>query len=326
MNPDAITKPANWTAFPSGTLPCASCGVPVHEHADTEVELLQVFGVAHRAGYAPPRHDVYVTRCEQCMMIRQSAVDLLRAHPAVRQRIGASEIAVRRLESALCALDAVGTTDAKTIDLLTANGTRLSRLMEALTLSGGRARWATGVIESKFAHALSTPPSRARWAHLTPEQRQELRTAAAGLLARRIEKPVDVQCVDYDGNPSGCMLCGVGAVQAFRDDADSVWTLMSADSASIGGPSRADTLDGVVCPRCDHAIDQAHGVGISAMTLSVRSLLGVPAHLRSLDHIDGLIGWAALPAGAAPNKEPWGHLDLRELRDSAHALLGRALL
>ncbi|MFB4350425.1 hypothetical protein [Microbacterium sp. CR_7] len=257
-------------------------------------------------------------------MIRQAAVDLLHAHPAVRQRIGAAEIAVHRLESALCALDAVGTTDAKTIDLLTASGTKLSRLINALTAPGVHARWATLARSASFASAPATPPSRARWAHLTSEQRRELRNTAAGLLARHIEKPVDVQCVDYDGNPSGCMLCGVGAVQAFRADADSVWTLMSADSASIGGPGRADTLDGVVCPRCDHAIDQAHGVGQSAMTLSVRSFLGVPAHLRSLDNLDGLIGWAALPARSAPNREPWGHLDLGALRASADLILGRA--
>ncbi|MCK8468093.1 hypothetical protein M0722_12895 [Microbacterium sp. KSW4-16] len=258
-------------------------------------------------------------------MIRRAAADLLAAHPAVRQRIGASQIAVHRLESALCALDAVGTTDTKTIDLLTAGGTALDRLMGALTVPGAHARWATLARSASFATAASTPPSRARWSHLGPEQRQELRTTAAGLLARRIEKPVDVHCVDYDGRPSGCMLCGVGTVQAFREDAESVWTLMSADSASIGGPGRADSLDGVVCPRCDLAIDQAHGVGISAMTFSVRSFLGVPSYLRSLETIDGLIGWAALPAGTAPNREPWDHIDLAELRDAAETLVGQPM-
>lgn len=313
-----------WTSFPSGTLPCASCGVAVSANSETEVEVLQVFGRTRHEGYAPPRHDLHVTRCDECRLIRHSAVDLLGAHPAVRQRIGAAEIAVHRLESALCALDALGTTDAKTIDLLTTTGADLLRLMDALTVPGVHGRWAALVRDAGFANAPSTTASRARWSHISPEQRRELRNTAAGLLARRIEKPVDVQCVDYDGSPSGCMLCGVGAVQAFRDDAESVWTLMSADSASIGGPGRADSLDGVVCPRCDLAIDQAHGVGISAMTFSVRSFLGVPSHLRSLENIDGLIGWAALPSGTAPNREPWAHLDLGELRAAAEALIGRA--
>lgn len=312
-----------WTSFPSGTLPCASCGVAVSVNSETEVEVLQVFGRTRNEGYAPPRHDLHVTRCDQCWMIRQTAIDLVSANPAVRQRIGAAEIAFHRLESALCALDAVGTTDAKAVDLLTATGADFLRLMDALTISGAHARWATLARSASFANAPSTPPSRARWAHLTSEQRQELRTTAAGLLARRIEKPVDVQCVDYDGSPSGCMLCGVGSVQVFRDDADSVWTLMSADSASIGGPGRADSLDGVVCPRCDHAIDEAHGVGISAMTFSVRSFLGVPAYLRSLETIDGLIGWAALPAGTAPNRRAWDHIDLAEVRKAANKILGR---
>ncbi|WP_292774944.1 MULTISPECIES: hypothetical protein [Microbacterium] len=294
-------------------------------NSETEVEVLQVFGRTRHEGYAPPRHDLHVTRCDECRLIRHSAVDLLGAHPAVRQRIGAAEIAVHRLESALCALDAVGTTDTKTIDYLTATGADLVRLMDALTVSGAHARWATLARSGSFGTAPSTPASRARWSHLSSEQRQELRNTAARLLARRTEKPVDVLAPSDDGGPSGCMLCGVGAVEAFREDAESVWTLMSADSASIGGPGRADSLDGVVCPRCDHAIDQAHGVGISAMTLSVRSFLGVPSHLRSLDNIDGLIGWAALPAGTAPNREPWAHLDLGELREAAEALIGHAL-
>ncbi|MEV7801111.1 hypothetical protein AB0O14_18670 [Microbacterium foliorum] len=318
-----IRVPAGWSAFPSGTLPCASCGIPASGDADAEVELLQVYGIV-RPNHEPPRHDFLVTRCDQCRMIRQTAVYLFAKHPAVRQQIGAAEIAVHRLESALCALDDVGTTDPRTIDHLTATDGDLHRLLSTLTVVGGHARWAALARSARFGTAPSTPPSRARWSHLTSEQRQELRTAAAGLLARRFEKPVDVQCVDYDGQPSGCMLCGVGAVQTLRENAQSVWTLMSADSISIGGPGRADSLDGVVCPRCDRAINETHGIGISAMTLSVRSFLGVPSHLRSLETIDGLMGWAALPARTAPNREPWGHLDLRELRDAAHALIGRS--
>lgn len=122
--------------------------------------------------------------------------------------------------------------------------------------------------------------------------------------------------------PSGCLLCGVGAVRALREDAGRVWTLMSADSATIGGRPQPDTLDGVVCPRCDVAIDRAQGVGQQAMALSVRDLLGMPPHLRSLEHIDGLIGWAALTTGTPPNAEPWAHIDLTRIRESVNALLG----
>lgn len=324
MSPKTTTVPAGWTSFPSGTLPCASCGIPASGGADAEVELLQVFGRVPRAGYEAPRHDLLVTRCEQCRMIRRTAQDLLSGHPNVRQRIGSAEIALHRLELALCALDAVGTKDTKTIDLLTATGADLIRLMDALTVPGGLARWTALVWKASFNSATSTPPSRHRWAHVTPEQRQELRHSAAGLLARHVAKPVDVQCIDYDGRPSGCMLCGVGAVQALREDAESVWTLMSADAVTIGGRGQADSLDGVVCPRCDLAIDAAHGVGQSAMTLSLRAFLGLPTWLRSLDDFGPLVGWAALPSGTAPNREPWGHLDLREAREAADALIGRA--
>lgn len=97
---------------------------------------------------------------------------------------------------------------------------------------------------------------------------------------------------------------------------------MSADSASIGGPGRADSLDGVVSPRCDHAIDQAQRVGLFAVTFSVRSFLRVPSYLRSLETIDRLIGWPALPLGTGPNRGPWGRLDLAELSEAAEAMLG----
>lgn len=169
-----------WTSFPSGTLPCASCGVAVSANSETEVEVLQVFGRTRHEGYAPPRHDLHVTRCDECRLIRHSAVDLLGAHPAVRQRIGAAEIAVHRLESALCALDALGTTDAKTIDLLTTTGADLLRLMDALTAPGVHARWAALVRDADFANAPSTPASRARWSHISPEQRRELGTRQRG--------------------------------------------------------------------------------------------------------------------------------------------------
>ena len=242
----------------------------------------------------------------------------------MRQQIGAAHIALHRLESALCALDVLGVTEAATIDRLTATGADLTRLMDALTVSGGLARWTALVRAADFTRAASTPASRTRWGHVAQEQRQELRNAAGHLLARRVETPVDVLCPSENGGPSGCMLCGVGSVPALRENLNEVWTLMSADAATIGGRPQPESLDGVVCPTCDRAIDEARGVGSSAMRLSVRSFLGVPSHLRSLGDIDGLIGWAALPLGTSPNRAPWDHIDLSVIRDEAAGILGRA--
>lgn len=336
MNLDAGINLKPWTTLRPGTLPCAACGiavsVPVDNYGDDSVQLFQVFGQAHGGRMELFQRDFAVTRCDQCTMILQSARDLLSAHPAVRQRIGAPEIAVHRLESALGALDLLGVTDATLIDRLTATGSDLTALMGALTYMGGSARWVTlprdaslsdGIFErpSPLDRAAATPASSTRWAHVTPELRQELRNKAAGLLARRVERPVDVLAPSEGNDLSGCLLCGVYAVQTVRADADQVWTLMSADSAGIGGPHRPDSLDGVVCPTCDAAIDSAHGVGQSAMVLSVRAYLGLPAHIRSFEHVGGLVGWAALPADTPPNREPWGHIDLTEVRASVEALL-----
>lgn len=315
-----------WTRIPEGKLPCASCGVavPVHSPVDNsqaEVETLTVCGAPQREGVSP-RLDFLVTRCGSCLMIRSTAADLLRGHPDVRQRIGSRDIALHRLECALAALDAVGITDAARIDQLTTTSRDIVRLIDALTIPGGHARWASHAVASGYARAPGTPASFARWAHVSAEQKQELRDAAAGLLARRVETPVDVLAPSDDGKPSGCLLCGVSAVQALRADAASVWTLMSADSIGIGGRPRPDDLDGVVCPTCDRAIDAAHAVGQSAMSIAVRASLGIPMHLRTMESIDGLVGWAAMPKGTPPNEKPWDHIDLSAVREQANHILG----
>lgn len=325
MDLNAAHNLSPWTSIRSGLLPCSRCGiavaVPVDNYGSDDVELLEVLVGEQRGRRDMPALKFAVTQCGQCAMIRQSARDLLGAHPAVRQRIGSAEIAVYRLESALDALDLLGVTDAVLIDRLTATGADLTALMHALTLGGGLARWVTQPRSAFYETAAATPASSTRWAHVTPEQRQELRNTAAGLLARRVERPVDVLAPSEGNDLSGCLLCGVYAVQTLRADADEVWTLMSADSAGIGGPHRPDSLDGVVCPTCDAAIDSAHGVGQSAMVLAVRAYLGLPAHIRSFEHFGGLVGWAALPVGTPPNREPWGHVDLTEVRASVEALL-----
>ena len=317
-----------WTSIRSGLLPCSRCGiavaVPVDNYGSDDVELLEVLVGEQRGRRVMPALKFAVTQCGQCAMIRQSARDLLGAHPAVRQRIGSAEIAVYRLESALDALDLLGVTDSALIDRLTTTGADLTALMHALTLGGGLARWVTQPRSAFYETAAATPASSTRWAHVTPELRQELRNKAAGLLARRVERPVDVLAPSEGNGLSGCLLCGVYAVQALRADAEEVWTLMSADAATIGGRPQPESLDGVVCPRCDLAIDAAHGVGSSAMTLSVRSFLGVPNYVRALGNVSGLVGWAALPSGTPPNREPWDHIDLADLRDFADAVLERS--
>ncbi|WP_336628281.1 MULTISPECIES: hypothetical protein [unclassified Microbacterium] len=312
-----------WEAIPSASLPCGSCGIAVRRPVDnSDLDVLTLYKPATGHGPGDGQLDLLWTRCATCRMTRAAASDLMDAHPTVRGSIGDRTIAIDRLEDALAGLDILGITSPQIIDRLTANVKPLRTLMDALTILGGSAAWVLHARAAGYAGVTRTPASSKRWAHVSEDQRQALRDAAAALLARDVARPVDVLAPSDDGSPSGCLLCGVGAVQAFREDAESVWTLMSADSATIGGRPMPDTLDGVVCARCDAAIDRAQGVGQQAMALSVRDLLGMPRYLRSLEHIDGLIGWAALPKGARPNAEPWAHIDLSQIRELARAILG----
>ncbi len=312
-----------WEAIPSGTLPCGSCGIAVRRPVDnSEMEVLTLYKPERGHGPGDGQLDLLWTRCDTCRMTRAAASGLMDAHPTVRGSIGDRTIAIDRLEDALAGLDILGITSPQIIDRLTANVKPLRTLMDALTIPGGSAAWVLHARAAGYGRATRTPANGKRWAHVTEEQRQALRDAAAALLARDVARPVDVLAPSDDGSPSGCLLCGVGAVQAFREDAGEVWTLMSADSATIGGRPMPDTLDGVVCARCDAAIDRAQGVGQQAMALSVRDFLGMPHFLRSLEHIDGLIGWAALPKGTRPNAEPWAHIDLTLIRESVNVLLG----
>ncbi|KJL26212.1 hypothetical protein RL72_01147 [Microbacterium azadirachtae] len=311
-----------WTSIPAYALPCGACGIAVQRPVDdSALDVLSVYRPAQGV-HGPERVDLLTTRCETCRLLRAVALDLLSANADLRRRIGDPEIAADRLESALDALDIVGITSASTIDRLTGTMTALLKLMDTLTIPGGSAAWTLHARAAGYSGAPRTPANHSRWEHVPEGQRQVLRDAVAPLLARDVARPVDVFAPSDDDSPSGCLLCGVGAVHALREDAESVWTLMSADSVAIGGRPMPDTLDGVVCPRCDAAIDRAQGVGQQAMALSVRDFLGMPHYLRSLEHIDGLIGWAALPQGTQPNAHPWDHIDLSQIRESVNALLG----
>jgi len=318
----AHTLPKAWLRFRSGTIPCGACGIVVVEPVDNSAEKLTAVAPGKMPdGYAPPVLDLPVGLCSACNGIEQSAHGLLLAFPNIRASIGSHDIALHRLTSAMYGLDAIGVRDAATIDRLTEGQRELRRLLDALAVLGGMARWTTTARTGMFEKIADTPPSSQRWGHVSEDLRQEIRSAVAGLLARRVERPRLILAPSEDGSPTGCMLCGVEGVEALREDVPNVWTLMSADPAAIGGHPAPDTIDGVVCSRCDRAIDAAHGVGQSAMTLSVRDFLGLPTHLRSLEHIS-LIGWAVMPKGTPPNAKPWEHADLSDIRHSVNALLG----
>jgi hypothetical protein len=298
--------PGSPTAVPSWAA-CIACGINVRGPFDPDA-LETVTSYGHQT------FEITLTRCEICTAIRDTADDLMRAHPVEAFRIGDRSIAVHRLELALDGIDALGIADAKRIDRLTNTGADVRALIEYMAVPGGVARWgsrlvaATGRGERVESHAPE------RWAGVPGGQRQALRDAAAALFQVRIEKPVPVLCPEG----GGCMLCGVRAVVVLPSKARGVWVEMSADAVTLGGPDAPDMIDGCVCPRCDQAIDRAEGVGQSAMRLSVLDLLGVPAHLFTVSQIDGLRAWAVMP-GVRPNATPWAHVDLSALREEVGA-------
>lgn len=193
-----------WTSPRAGQLPCAACGFAVSREgvSGEDIEHLQVAGT----GRSLSQPNLAATRCKTCSMIRASALALLGGHPDVRARIGSPDIAPHRLESALNALDVLGISDAPTVDRLTSTRSDIMRLIDAQTISGGTARWAVMARSQTFTRGASKRAASARWDHVAPEHRQVLRNAAAGLLARRAEQPVDVLCPSDDGRPAGCLL------------------------------------------------------------------------------------------------------------------------
>lgn len=311
----AATSPPEraWIPLRDGWLACCACGIAVEPpFTDDSIEVFTIFAGRYEA-------EVQMSRCEVCTAIRDAAVDLMRAHPEQRARIGSPEIAAYRLELALSALDAIGINDPARIDRLTDTGGDIRRLIEFLAVPGGWAQWSAKFSPRPEPGLSASSAAAARWSGVSAEARRDLKAAYLALFAARTEKPVKALCPSEDGQPSGCMLCGVGAVMALRSRADYQWVEMSADAVTIGGRDAPDSLDGCVCPTCDRAIDSAGGVGQSAMRLSVLALLGIPGHLQAVSQIDGIVGWGVL-RGAVPNETPWAHVDLNELRAEVERL------
>ena len=293
---------------------CASCGIAVQGPFARE----EVDEIVAQLGRQSEFRRVLV-RCRTCTEVRGKAEALLREHPVERARIGSLSIGTHRLECALDALDALSAPPEQ-IAKLTTTSADIRSLIAYLAVPGGTARWAAHVMLLRPRQSASAE----RWEHLSDADRAELREALAALLRARVEAPRPYVCPSDTGF-SGCLLCGVGTVLALPSTAEhGLWVEMSADSASLGGPARPDSIDGYVCLNCDAAIDSAGAVGQTAMTLSVLRLLGVPPGLKYFDDLAGVVGWAAM-SGAPPNVKPWEHLDLSELREAAAKLTARPL-
>ena len=169
--------------------PCASCGIQVPgPFAPDALEEVTAYGMGRGDGFQDAV-DFAVTRCATCAQIRSAANDLLRAHPQVRVAIGSHEIALHRLEVALDALDALGIDNPRVIDRVTNSASDVHALLDHMTVPGGLARWAHQITGTHLQKASQTRVLNARWAHVTDEQKANLRRAWVELAAARYEQP-----------------------------------------------------------------------------------------------------------------------------------------
>ena len=287
---------------------CGACGIAVpmiRGEFETEVSL-------SKASFTTTReHYVFFGRCQQCQQIRDTAADLLTAHPEVRVKIGAKTIATHRLEAALEALDALGIDDPAIFDRLTATARDIHQMLNHLTAVGVAARWSARFLPTLAKGFAYDSAASERWSFLTDDERQQLRDAYAALLHARVEQPRAVPC------PSGaCLMCGVGSVQAMAADAPHVWRETTAHPRSLGGRDSAELVWGHTCPECAAAIASVGSVGVSAMAAAVVTFLKLPRRGYIEQDIGGLLAWVASASDETrqPNDMPWDHLDLTALR------------
>lgn len=318
-----------WAMFPEGTLPCVSCGIAVPTHPEDADVLDVALGVVRGEHLGNGEYRMMhssklypVTRCATCRQIRASASDLLSAHPEVRAAIGSRVIALHQVECALLGLDAIGVAAPRVIDRHTASARALRRLVYTLRYPGAAARWEHQAATRRADNVRDAVPSETRWEHVTSEQRRSLNEAYVELFMATSATPRRIVPVDESGRDTGCMLCGVGSWDAVPSRADTVWTETSTDPETVGGRISPTPLYGVVCPRCDRAIDTARSVGQSALRVSVLDYLRVDLGPRwdAIAPDFNVVAWGVLPSRVTPNTEPWGHVDLAALRE---LLVGR---
>lgn len=91
------------------------------------------------------------------------------------------------------------------------------------------------------------------------------------------------------------------------------WRELATTSASLGA-STSERRDLHVCPTCERAAEVDGPTGTAAER-AVLEHLGAAARAGELD-FGVSIAWAAQRRRGAPNRSPWAHLDLEDLRRS----------
>jgi hypothetical protein len=292
-------------------LACRSCGVQVAPpHGSGNVEHFDSHSRMTIAGVQDIRggHRVDLTYCPDCLAIRERASALLDEFPRVRAQIGGRSVALHRVESALTGLDALGRIGSFTFH--TPRG--LQQLIEHMAAPGAGVRWLNRYVPIVELDASDDSCASSRWAHLNDDQRQVLREGAAALMRARTEQP-RLYGPPADTPHRGCLLCGIGAIQALPSQSGAIWTAEFFNPSSVGGPNGTTIVRGYTCPACSRAIEGAGSIGATAMERSLVRHLGVVQRGPVVPELVGLRAWVV--AAARPNTIAWGHLgDLDAIR------------
>jgi hypothetical protein len=281
-------------------------------------------------------------------------VDLLAEHPRVRDRLGGADAALHRVESALYALAVLGRPVPPPGRPMAPE--ELGALLRHLSAPGAAARWLLRFTPIRARDARPGTCSPRPWAHVRLSLRATLREGYAAVLRERVTlsapplriPPPALTPRDLAGSPGteavaalgACLLCGIAAVtlpaaHVAREGgraaaASSVWRLLAASPATLGGRAVPARVVGHTCPDCTEALRSAGAVGHEAI------LRAVVAHLTRTGRDDdadrltltasgaysvpGLVGWGALAHSAhrrekvqpPPNAKPWAHLRFME--------------
>lgn len=313
------------SAMPEGARACGRCGIPVapgEDHGDVVADpggqrTIVRGGDVLRVG--ADRSPVLFATCQTCADREREAGRIMRAHPALAERIGPT-VARDRLASALDAFAAVGA--AIPYEEMTGDAMLTRFILDTMSVPGAAAQWVSAY---RVGEVTDDQCAGVPFAGATPEVRAVVRQRVGAVLAYRVATsapPVELRAPDR----KPCMFFGLDTVSmpAHRvvalggsDAAQAAaWTPRTGTLNTLGRPGRRQ-IAGHLCPPCSRAADHAGALGVAAMSRALADHLratGQTEAARSLDYavraesVTGLIGHAAL--GIRANRTAWAHVRL----------------
>jgi uncharacterized protein YlaI len=270
---------------------------------------LEVYGQAAMSSYtrglpiAP--NQMRVARCDECADRLGRAEALVTVHGLGRVF---GTVAADKLDAALAALDVIGIRGDRTA-VLTRTPAATRELVAAVAHIGAAASWSARIILGGDPRA-SAPR---RWSGISSELVQAAGEEYKALIHRRAEVPFPFT-PPADG-AQGCLLCGIGTLTVKESNAKAAWgEQRQARLGTLGGRSRPEPVKGYVCPTCRASVDEVGGaLGMPAVEHAVLRHLGYRLPWGHIEAWPGVVAWAALRPGTAPNSGPWAHLHLAAL-------------